>query len=530
MTDRPVTTQPGGHRVLPVRRWLAPFGAAILLVAAVTSPWAVGSVAQQNATATSGTPRAPVVIRSTSRVRIISIDGTPRPAATLPTEPEPGTPVPPAMAYNAAGGGATVPESTSGHELRLYRLTIDPQATFDLPESTGWTIVGFSGTVDFYSAFAGQRSEDSTALTAHSETGGPLAGTFQNLSDAPAVVWVIGVAATDTPDPATPAGVAMERVGHVALQNLTPGAMVSIHYSFAAAGPVARPLDPSVVSSNRLVGDAAGSVPVGIVYGVQGSVQITDTAGGDPVAVQAGESVDLDDLTTRSVTGPAQRATDPPNSYIVVSAREQAAQPGMTGTPGALVERATPLAASPPPVGSPVTGDVVVCDAEPRTVEELQAAIDLLSATPGFITDPSGRSARSQAGTGSSADGATVAVIESTLEEYAVCLANGDVARVLGLVSDAYVAFILGNILSDLADLPQYATALPTSSGVPVELVIADVEQFADGRAGALVYASSGAAYFTFSHGEAGAWLIDAIDQESGPGSIATVPVTAPES
>lgn len=525
-----MTNQPGGHRVLPVRRWLAPFGAAILLMAAVASPWAVGSAAQSGSRSTSGTPRAPVVIRSTSRVRIISSDGTPRPTATLPTESEPGTPIPPATAYHEAGGGATVPESTSGHELRLYRLTIDPQTTFDLPESTGWTIVGFSGTVDFYPAFAGQRSEDSTALTAQSETGGPLAGTFQNLSDAPAVVWVIGVAATDTPDPATPAGVVMERVGAVTLPHLTAGARVAIHYSFAAAGPVAGPLDPSLVSPNRRVGDATGSVPVGVVYGVQGSIQITDTAGGDPVAVQAGESVDLDDLTTRSVMGPAQRATDPPNSYIVVSAREQAAQPGMTGTPGALVERATPLAASSSPVGSPVSGDVVVCDAEPRTVEELQAAIDLLYATPTLLSDPSGRSARSQAGTGSSADGATVAAIESTLEEYAVCSANGDIARALGLVSDDYVAFILGNILSDLADLPQYATARPASSGVPVELVIADVEQFADGRAGALVYASSGAAYFTFSHGEAGAWLIDAVDQESGQGSIATGSVTIPES
>ena len=157
MTDRPVAADRTVHDLRHLRGWFALAVVAILLLSIVAGPWAVGSGAQSgpatpgtpsiSLTQTGpapGTPRAPVRIRTSSspHAEIVSINGTPQATATLPTEPRQGTAVPLPPLYRTANGSATVPESTTGHELRLYRLTIVPGATFDLPESSGWTLLG----------------------------------------------------------------------------------------------------------------------------------------------------------------------------------------------------------------------------------------------------------------------------------------------------------------------------------------------------------------------------------------------------
>ena len=525
VTDRPVDDRPADHDRRSVRRWLALSGAVALLVSALASPWAAGIDARPDARATPGTPRAPVEIRSTIRVRTISINGTPQPTATLPTEPEQGTPVPPAPIYNRENGFPTVPESSTGHELRLYRLTIAPGATFDLPESGGWTIIGSSGTVDVYPTTFGVRSAEGHSLTSASSTSGLPAATFLNLSAGEAVVWVIGVAPTGGPIPPGAAGVAFDLVGQTPLENLTAGSTIHVAFGFAAAGPVGRPLDPLDTVPQP---DAPGSVPAGMVYGLQGKVSVVEAAGADPVPVTAGQSVSFPDLTGRSITGPAQRATDAPNEYIVVTAQEQVPGPAPNGTPGVARPPATPALVTPTLAGSPVAGDVVTCDAEPRTVEELQAAIDLLSATPTLVTDPFGRSARPWAGTGTPADESTIGEITSTLQEFSVCTANNDIARAIGLTTDAFSAFLLANLVGDLSRPETFATALPARSGAPIPFILSDVEAFPDGRAGALVYGADGGTYFTFARADDGPWLIDAFDQSAGQEAIAIDPVATP--
>ena len=193
------------------------------------------------------------------------------------------------------------------------------------------------------------------------------------------------------------------------------------------------------------------------------------------------------------------------------------------GTPGVPLPIETAVAATPVLAGSSAAGDLVTCDAEPRTVEELQAAIDQLYATPSLITDPFGPSARPQAGTGIPADATTIAAVEATLREYAVCSANGDVARAFGLISDEYVSFILGYVVSDPAQLTDFATAPPVSTGVPEELALSDAEIFPDGRLGALLYSNGGTLYVTFVPAGDGTWLLDVVDL--GAGTIAPIPV-----
>ena len=355
---------------------------------------------------------------------------------------------------------------------------------------------------------------------------GQPGGTFQNLSGSDAVVWAISLAIPGAPVPSSAEGASFDLLGQLPLAGLTVGATVDIAFAFDAAGPVGRPLD----AINQVTQPyAPGSVPAGLVVGLQGTFSITGPAGTDPITVGAGQSVTIPDLTGRSITGPAQRATDPPNAYVVVTAQEQVPRPMPAGTPGVPLPIET-AAATPVLTGSPAAGDLVTCDAEPRTVEELQAAIDQLYATPSLFTDPFGRSARPQAGTGIPADDTTVAAIEATLREYLVCGMNADFARTFGLLSDEYVSFILGNIVSDLEQLTDYATALPVSTGVPPEYVLSDAEAFPDGRVGALFYSNAGTAYITFVPSGDGSWLIDVFDLGAGmivpiPGGIDATPI-----
>lgn len=514
MTDRPTLARPNVRNVLRVRSWVTIATLGALLMSILAGPWITNSGAQSGPVRTPATPRPPLVTLSTATyIQGGSIDGTPQATATLPTEPRQGTPVPLAPVYRTSNGFATAPESTSGYELRLYRLTITPGATFDLPQSSRWTLVVASGTVDLYSTFNGVRGSDGSSLSSGGSSSGLPAGTFQNLSDDDAVIWAIDLAVGGAPISPSATGAAFDLLGQAPLEDLTVGATVQIAFAFDAAGPVGRPLD---AISRVTQPDAPGSVPAGLVYGVQGSMSIEGPAGTEPIPVGAGQAVSIADLTGRSITGPVQQAPDAPNAYVVVSAQEQVPRPGPLGTPGVPLPIETTITATPVLSSSPAVGELVTCDAEPRTVEELQGAIDQIYATPSLVTDPFGRSARPQAGTGIPADDATIAAIQATLQEYFVCSANGDLARAFGLNSDGYLSFILGYTVSDLAQLTGFATALPVSTGVPEEIVLSDAELFPDGRVGALAYTNGGTTYVTFVSAEDGSWLIDVVDLESG--------------
>lgn len=512
-TPRPSpTTDPVPAERRHRRRRLIRGALTILLLGMPALP--LSAVAQDAATPI---PTSPIAVRTVE----IGSDGThvpqPPPAAVPVTGP-----VAPPNYRRIGGGGASVPESASGVELRLYQLDLAPDASFTLPESTGWTVGGVFGAVSFSPSSGFGFFGEPSILDAYSSAGGPVSGYAENTGAEPARLWAIGVFPAGVDLDATGPGLGFTAIARTALDGVAPGSRLNVQASFAASGPVARPIEP-FVGSGLSASAAGGSVWRGFALGVLGESQVVDATGATVATVGEGQTLPLPDATGLAVVGPAQLPGDRLTSTLTLLVREQAPPVGLTGTPVAVPPSpvATPLAT---PV-DPGTPGAVACDAEPPTPDETEVLIAALRVDPSAFTDPYGSHLRSLAGSGSPADAATVAAIQATLEEISVCGANRDTARALGLSSGQYAQILLVTTVTGQDELASVLTPLPVSAGIPSEFVLSGAEVFPDGRAGALVYTAGGAIYTTFTPDGSGGWLTDGIDATADlPGAMDATP------
>ena len=156
----------------------------------------------------------------------------------------------------------------------------------------------------------------------------------------------------------------------------------------------------------------------------------------------------------------------------------------------------------------PASSAVGTCDVEPRTEDDIERLANLaatpVAATPAAITEiPTG---------GEAIAPETLAALEDTLAEVALCGATRDVARLLALYSDAYV---VREVLA-----PEAVPILPGEPGTPTTVsgtpevaaapsTVSDARRLADGRVAAVVERDGRQELVVFIEVR-GRWLIDA--------------------
>lgn len=154
----------------------------------------------------------------------------------------------------------------------------------------------------------------------------------------------------------------------------------------------------------------------------------------------------------------------------------------------------------------------VTCNVTPRTADNIATLSNIIVATPTLYSDPDGRSARRQAGSGVPADPQTVADILAVEAQLSVCFALHDIPRFLALYSDPLAALVVARVPANILD----ATPLPTddlaTAREPLPFSLWQIERFPDGRVGAYHDDGGGVTYATFVRGADYQWLVDAIE------------------
>ena len=463
--------------------------------------------------------------------------------------------------YREMGGGGTIPTSGAGGELRLFRLTLEPGASFTPPVSE-WTVVGFSGEAQLTNT--GIPGDGPLAINADTASGGVHGGAFTNQGQVPAIMWLFGVTPADAADHVGPDGVHFERLGQTALTEFAVDQRLFLDLTISATGPIAQPLFKQVPGFHRSTDVATP----GLVYTLQGETSVIDPRGEEVAHVPTGRAVSLPNMIGVSTSGPALDALTPPNVYLSLWAQPQVnATAAINGTPQAdgtaiagdhqsvtVVQYGpgqsphevaatpeatpsgpiapTPVMLTPQPAtpavatGSPSAAtapSAAACDATPRTDDQIKALIARINADPSYIEAAQrgmiGNSARQQAGTGQPADDATVAAVTGLTNAMSVCGQNGDVARATAYWSDEAMLTFLPNLLVGQSDLGFLTDAKPVSTGQPTPMALASVEVFGDGRVGALWYNTDRPAYITFAPtGNANQpWQVDGIDYTIAP-------------
>lgn len=414
----------------------------------------------------------------------------------------------------------SVGSAPRGYEVRLVRLDLSPGTTQALTGSTNWAIDVVSGAVTLSTddGPGGQLIESGSSEGGGSSGGPqrqpgeeqtdapPRTWTLSHVAGGPAVIWLTALVPRDTPLPSPVTGGTLAQVGSLPIPLLAPGTLLEIGLRAEGGSPIPFALDGPGGSGRTT--PLPGTVPSALVLAKDAGITIS-SSDGTSVVLAADESQVFEDATGLAVTAPLEDVADTPLQYVAITARAVTQEPPVLD--GAM-PAATPVVVAIPPDAIDYSGGPVACDAAPRSADEIANLPNILLATPTLYTDPFGRSAQGQAGTGVPVDPTELAGVSGTLAELSVCGQLSDVPRSLALYTDPFAALFVATVPSQLLEATPTATSDPTAPREPVPFSLWQVERFPDGRVGAYVATDGAVSYATFVAGPDGQWLIDVVE------------------
>ena len=285
--------------------------------------------------------------------------------------------------FAGGGGSQTVPAFAAGLTLRLYQLTLSPNASFDLPDGSVWTIQGLTGNGEF----VGNGEGRPTLVNATRTTGTDRGGRLSNVVDGTSVFWVSGLVPREAITPANSGGATLEQLATGDVSSLVPGSQVQFSSGFDAAQSEPASLRTDVPPPGAIFQPVPGSRESGLVYVTQGQIRLDGLPAGAWTLTE-GAAAAVGDIGPVTVTGLSSDQDDGsfPDRFYTVSVQPYT----FDGT--ARIGASTVAPADIPSIGYPeaFTGTGSLIDLPPSATGHTVTLDRVTVASGAKLTLPSG--------------------------------------------------------------------------------------------------------------------------------------------